>query len=304
MAVCRFTAELKAADAAAAAQASKADQALEQLRQELTGKLQAETVLLRQQASMSLTSAASQHDQALTAQRAQHAQAVQTLQAEAGSLASSRQSLEEEISQLRAETQQLQGQVQALQGSMLQQAQHAQQAAAELDSKRESERLSMQAAHAAELVVLRGQQAASAQEAEEAMQAQQQQAEHLHATLLARFSALEKRFNARYVECQRTIGIPAMLLDVQHGRTDGYSAMLLIILLLTSLTLALQLCISELTTRYVCKSAQKWLLAMSPAALSPCRPTVDLETDNLQVTVVSQMPPMGEETSLQSGLCI
>lgn len=105
------------------------------------------------------------------------------------------------MSQLRQETQQLQGQVQALQGSMLQQAQHAQQGAAELSSKHESERLSMLAAHAAELVAFRGQQAASAQEAQEAMQAQQQQAEHLQATLLARFAALEKRFNARSVDC-------------------------------------------------------------------------------------------------------
>lgn len=197
--VCRFTAELKATDAAAAAQASKAQQALEQLRQELTGKLQAETAALRQQASTSLTSAASQHDQALMAQHAQHAQAIQTLQAEASTLASSKQCLEAEVSQLKQETQQLQGQVQALQGSMLQQAQHAQQAMAEWKHERESEKLSMQAVHAADLVALREQHAAVAKEAEEAMQAQQQQAEHLQATLLARFAVLEKRFNARSV---------------------------------------------------------------------------------------------------------
>lgn len=195
----RFTAELKATDAAAAAQASKAQQALEQLRQELTGKLQAETAVLRQQASTSLTSAASQHDQALMAQHAQHAQAIQKLQAEASSLASSKQGMEAEVSQLQEETQQLQGQVQALQGSMLQQAQHAQQAAAELKSEHESEKLSMHAVHAAELVALREQQAESAQEAEEARHAQQHQAEHLQATLLARFTVLEKRFNARSV---------------------------------------------------------------------------------------------------------
>lgn len=198
--MCRFTAELKATDAAAATQASKAQQALAQLRQELTGKLQAETAVLRQQASTSLTSAASQHDQALTAQHAQHAQAIQTLQAEASSLASSKQSVEARVSQLKEETQQLQGQVQALKGSMLQQAQHARQATAELKSEHESEKLSMQAVHVAELVALREQQAAVAQEAEEAMQAQQNQAEHLQATLLTRFAALEKRFNARSVQ--------------------------------------------------------------------------------------------------------
>ena len=177
---------------------------MEQLRQELNGKLQAETALLRQRACTSLTSAASQHEQALTAQHTQHVQAVQTLEAEASRLASSKQSLEVEMSHLREETQQLQGQVQALQGSILQQAQHAQQSTAELNREYESERLSMQAAHAAELAAWRQQQAASAQEAEEAMQAQQQQAEQLQATLLARFAVLEKRFNARSVESQRT----------------------------------------------------------------------------------------------------
>ena len=232
MSVCRFTAELKASDAAAAAQASKAQQALEQLRQELTGKLQTETALLRQQASTNLTSAASQHDQALTAQRAQHAQTVQALQAEASRLTSSKQSLEVEMSQLQQDTQQLQGQVQALQGSMLQQAQHAQQAATELNNKHESERVSMQVAHAAELVALRGQQAASAQEAEEAMQAQQQQAEHLQATLLTRFATLEKRFNARSVECQRTSR--TFLCVVSHA-AHKYSAMLLTIASVVSL---------------------------------------------------------------------
>ena len=72
-----------------AAQTSQAQQALEQLRQELTAKLQAEKALLQQQARASLSSAASQHDEALMIQRTQHAQTVQTMQAEVSSLASS-----------------------------------------------------------------------------------------------------------------------------------------------------------------------------------------------------------------------
>lgn len=136
-------------------------------------------------------------------QHAQHAQAVQTLQAEASSLASSKQSLETELARLRIESRQLQGQVQALQGSMLEQAQHAQQATAQLRSERESDMLSMRAAHAAQVAALKGKQAASAQEAEDAIQAQQQQADHLQATLLARFTALERRFNARYAGSRR-----------------------------------------------------------------------------------------------------
>lgn len=201
---CRFTLELEAADAAAATKAGQAQHALEQLRQELTAKLQAEKALLQQQTSASLSSAASLHDQALMTQHAQHAQAVQKMQAEASSLASSKQSLQTEMTCLKDASRQLQGQVQALQGSVLEQAQHAQQAVAQLRSEHESEMLSMEAVHAGRVVALKEQQAASAQEADEALQAQQQQAEHMQATLLARFAALERRFNARYVSSKYT----------------------------------------------------------------------------------------------------
>ena len=107
--------------------------------------------------------------------------------------------MESELARLQDKSRQLQGQVQALKGSTLEQAQHAQQALAQLRREHESEMLSMRAAHAAEAVALKDQLAASAQEAEDAMQAQQQQAEHIQATLLARFTALERRFNARCV---------------------------------------------------------------------------------------------------------
>ena len=72
--------------------------------------------------------------------------------------------------------------------------------------------------------------------------------------------------------------------------------MLLIISLLTSFTLALQWCIIRGMSANQHRSASWHRLA--PSALSPCRHTVDLQNDNLQVTVASQTLPQGEETSL------
>ena len=96
-----------------------------------------------------------------------------------------------------AQAQQLQSQVQALQHSMLEQAQHAQQVEAQLRSQHESEILSLQGRFNSEVLALRDQQVAAAEEMKVGVQAQQHQAHQLHSELLGKYGVLERRFNAR-----------------------------------------------------------------------------------------------------------
>ncbi len=119
------------------------------------------------------------------------------LKAEAGSLSQSKQGLQADLRSSQEQAQQLQSQVQALQHSMLEQAQHAQQVEARQRSQHESEILSLQGRFSSEVVALRDQQAAAAEETQEALQAQQHQAHQLHSDLLAKYGILERRFNAR-----------------------------------------------------------------------------------------------------------
>lgn len=185
-------------DSVAAAQAQQARQELQRVQQEWQAKLQSEVSLLHQRATASMGSTTAQHEQAFSAQQAKHAQQVQTLTLESTGLSQAKQRLQAKVQQTEQTLHQTQAQVAALESSVQTQQQEALHAAHSMTREHESARLSQEAKHRAEIVMLREQQQLAEQGMQQELLQREQHADQNYSELLGRHGMLERRFDARW----------------------------------------------------------------------------------------------------------